>query len=91
MRPKEIDDAIDSHYKSNKGRRWCAATFNTISGRGVELYIPDGNERLTPKQVSVFIFRTFPEIQLCWFPGLLFTRETLRRVGYGLKFKVAKK
>ena len=73
----EINEAIDSHFKSNNGNHWCFE----VNGESAYM-IFTRMKRVKPQEVALFLLKHYSALNYIMYPGIAFTRETLARAGY---------
>ena len=80
LRIERINANLDKHFKSNNGAWWVS---NGIYVPGViELHRGIGGNRIDPRDVAAFIFRTEPSVTSIHTSCTLYTRTTLSWAGY---------
>lgn len=77
-RTKRINNALNAHYKSNKGCWWVSHSpnFNNI----IHLHKGDINNRLTAVQIAKFILDHEKSVSIVHYGGaaMIYTRESVK-------------
>ena len=83
-RVKRINEAIDAHYKSNKGCWWVS---NGSSNEMIELHKGDINNRVKAVQIAIFIFSKEKSVNVVHYAGgcMIYTRASVK--GYSKRKK----
>ena len=82
-RINRINAGLNKHFKSNHDAWWVNNEFAENSGH-ITLHRGIGGDRIDPKWVALYIFRTEPSVQFIHnnYGGWVYTRRTLRNAGY---------